>query len=111
MQSYEDLKERPDYLEWINDETGLVPCPGGESKKQFEKRVIDGLRQIISEISQTGSNSAFVCCHGGAIACIMEYIKPYTKNFYEWQPCPGRGYTLIFDHGLKSVESLDMFTI
>ena len=95
MKSYEDLKEHKDYQAWITDETGGYCCPKGESRNQFEKRVIDGFNSISETIRQSGFNSAFVVCHGGTIACIMEYLYPNTQNFYEWQPKPGRGYTLV----------------
>ena len=99
MHSYEELKSREDYQKWITDETGDVPCPGGESKKQFKKRVIAGYNCIVSEIHQANCSSVFVACHGGTIACLMEYIQPRAKGFYEWQPAPGRGYTLIYVNG------------
>ena len=96
MKSYEELKEREDYQAWITDETGVVSCPGGESKKQFKRRIIEGYAYVLSKILQTGSNSAFVSCHGGTICCIMEFLMPGQKNFYEWQPQPARGYTLTY---------------
>ena len=94
MKSHEELKNRGDYQAWIADKAGGIPCPGGESKNQFNMRVIEGYRRILEKSSQAGSNSAFVLCHGGAIACIMEHLMPGQKNFYEWQPKQGRGYTL-----------------
>ena len=99
MKSYEELKDQEDYQAWITDETGNFQCPQGESKKQFEKRVIGGYNSIISEVSQSADCSVFVSCHGGVIVCIMEYLMPNIKNFYEWQPEPGRGYTLVYDSG------------
>jgi alpha-ribazole phosphatase len=96
MKSYDELKEREDYQAWITDETGMIPCPSGESKKQVEKRVIKGYAHILSEIVKTGGASAFISCHGGTIACIMEFLQPNTKHFYGWQPQPGRGYSLTY---------------
>jgi len=96
MKSYEEMKEQDDYQAWITDETGEYQCPQGESRNQFEKRVIDGFSNIVSAIWQ---NSAVAVCHGGTIACIMEYLYPNQKNFYEWQTQPGRGYTLIYLSG------------
>ena len=96
MKSYDELKEREDYQAWITDETGAVCCPGGESKKQFEKRVVEGYARILDEVLRSGCASAFVSCHGGTIACIMEFLQPNTKHFYEWQPQSGRGYSLIY---------------
>jgi alpha-ribazole phosphatase len=96
MKSYEELKGQSDYQAWITDETGDYQCPGGESKNQFEKRVINGFNGILNEVRQVGGCSAFVSCHGGTIACIMEYLYPNQQNFYEWQSKPGHGYTLSY---------------
>jgi alpha-ribazole phosphatase len=96
LKSYEQLKEEQAYQAWITDQTGDYRCPGGESKNQFERRVIGGFEDILKKLRQKGGNfSAFTVCHGGAIAAVMEYLFPGIKNFYEWQPGPGRGYTLI----------------
>ena len=96
MKSYDELKEREDYQAWITDETGVIPCPGGESRNQFKKRVIDGFNHILYEVKRSGCGSAFVSCHGGVIACIIEYLSPNKGNFYERQPQPGRGYSIVF---------------
>jgi len=105
MKSYEDLKEQDDYQAWITDETGDFQCPNGENKIQFNKRAINGFNTILNEVRKIGGTRGaprptVVCCHGGTIACIMEYLYPNTQNFYEWQPKPGRGYTLIYDNKL-----------
>jgi len=100
MLSHEELKERDDYQSWLTDKSNGVPCPGGESKKQFGERAIAGFRRIINDLDSAGSFSAFVACHGGAIACIMTYLKPNTQGFYEWLPAPGHGYMLTLANGL-----------
>jgi len=118
MQSYEMLKEQKDYQAWITDETGLVACPNGDNKQTFTCRVIDGYTQLMSK-AQIGSigeqgtvcpddhSDSLVVCHGGVIACIMDYLFPATHNFYEWQPKPGRGYTIAYSGGnLKSYKKI-----
>ena len=94
MKSYEDLKHQADYQAWITDETGDVLCPGGESKNQVRKRVLEGYAQVIDTMQQAGHSSVIVVCHGGTIVFVMEHLFPNTKNFYEWQPQPGRGYSI-----------------
>ena len=96
MKSYDELKHQADYQAWITDETGDVKCPGGESKNQVQKRVVEGYLQIVNTMCQAGHNSAIVACHGGTIVSVMELLFPNTKNFYEWQPKPGRGYTISY---------------
>jgi len=90
MKSYDDLKENADYLAWINDTTGNVLCPGGDSRNLFERRVMDGFDKIINQTR----TSSMVICHGGVIVTVMEKLFPGERNFYEWQPEPGRGYVL-----------------
>ena len=99
MKSYEELKERNDYQAWITDEAGGVSCPGGASKQQFTERIIEGYAGILDKALQAGNNSVFISCHGGTITCVMEHLMPGQKNFYEWQPQPGRGYTLTYISG------------
>ena len=93
MKSHAELNEQPDYQAWITDETGLFTCPGGESRNDFLHRVTIGLEVLCTKIKDV--ESALVICHGGVIASIMEQLFPDKHNFYEWQPKPGRGYTLI----------------
>jgi len=96
MKSHHELKERADYQEWIIDETGEVTCPGGESKLAFEMRVLRGYGALVSLVRESGNSSALAVCHGGVITCIMDHFFPGQKNYYEWQPVPGRGYTIIY---------------
>ena len=100
MKSHFELKDRDDYIAWVTDETGEVHCPDGESKRSFEKRVLKGYRYIVDALRESDKSSALVVCHGGVIIIIMEYLFPDTKNFFEWQPVPGRGYTIEFDTDL-----------
>lgn len=91
MKGYEELKKREDYQRWIMDETGVVYCPSGESKKEFTERVLRGFEQII-QAARVVNAPAAVICHGGVIATIMENLFAGRKNFYEWQPAAGQGY-------------------
>jgi alpha-ribazole phosphatase len=107
MKSYEELKENADYQAWIMDDAGNVECPGGESKNQFNDRIKTGFANILREIRNASVYSAMISCHGGVIVSIMELLNPHTKNFYEWQPKPGRGYTLYYDYGKMKVNNRD----
>ena len=100
MKSYEKLKENPDYQAWITDESGLVSCPGGENKQQFNERVLLGYNLLLQK--SQNANVVFAVSHGGVIASIMDYLFPDTCNFYEWQPRPGHGYTLIYNNLVKN---------
>ena len=91
MHSYEELKGDADYRRWIGDEyTGALPCPGGESRSQFKQRVLRGGQALLDL-----SGDVLAVCHGGVIANLMAVWFPeLSRNFYEWQPAPCRGYRL-----------------
>lgn len=100
MKSYDDLKNKPEYQNWINDENSAA-CHRGESRDIFENRVIAGLNKL----SVMGIESFVVVCHGGVIVSIMERLFPGQKNFYEWQPGFGRGYTIDIFQGSAALIS------
>ncbi|MCL2125384.1 MAG: histidine phosphatase family protein [Oscillospiraceae bacterium] len=97
MISYDDLKERENFVAWLNDETGDLPCPDGECMKEFKERVARGFDMLLGEMRANGELPALLVTHGGAIVSIMDRLFPDTYGYYEWQPETGRGYTLTFD--------------
>ena len=88
---YEALKGVPEYIRWIEDETGRVACPGGESRETFRARVLragEGLLRLKQD-------AALVVCHGGVIVNLMEAWFPEAgRGFYDWQPGPCGGYRI-----------------
>lgn len=93
MLSHEALSERPDYQSWIADTDNNRP-PNGESKSEFVGRVTAGFREVKDLCMEKAARSAVIVTHGGVIAVIMEYLFPQKRNFYEWQPACGEGYTV-----------------
>ncbi|MCL2285378.1 MAG: histidine phosphatase family protein [Firmicutes bacterium] len=94
MKSYEQLKNDAGYQAWITDGTGHIPCPGGESRQEFTHRVLRCYGLLIEEYLHV--NSVVLISHGGVITTIMEHLFPSKHHFYEWQPKPGRGYTISY---------------
>ena len=94
MLDYETLKHDPDYLRWIGDETGTVPCPGGESTGAFRQRVLSGGKALLALEWKT----ALVVCHGGVIVNLMgAWFPGEERDFYEWQPFACRGWLVTFE--------------
>lgn len=88
MRGYEEMKENPDYLAWITDETGDFVCPGGESANRFKARIFAAFDELVS-----AGKDILIVTHGGVIANLMARAFPdENRNFYEWQPPCGRGY-------------------
>lgn len=108
MHTYEELSELEAYQEWINEKEGLAAPPNGESRADFQKRVLKGFEKLLGmhrlkEFSMrhagAEANSAVVC-HGGVIsALMMSYFPENDKNFYTWIPDPGHGYTITIKNG------------
>ena len=94
MKTHEQLKDNPAYQAWIADKEGLAPCPGGESSMDFRKRIGVGFSKILANHKREDENSIIVC-HGGVISLIMGTCFPKEgRNIFQWQPEPGRGYTI-----------------
>lgn len=93
MKSYEELKNNPEYIEWISGNNEKNKTPEGESGELMKKRVIKAFERVRSENEDT-----LIITHGGVIAAIMDYLFPNeNKNRYEWQPNPGEGYIIDLD--------------
>ena len=91
MRGYDELKTVPEYIRWIEDQTGEVHCPGGECMNAFRARVLAGGDYLLMR----PENAAIVVCHGGVIVNLMEaWFPEVSRNFYEWQPAACRGYRI-----------------
>lgn len=97
MRSYDDLKDDPLYQQWLSDETGQFPIPGGESNAAVAERVGACLRRLAN--AQT--NHLLVVCHGGIIRYAMVNCFPDCgKTFYDWYATACHGYAIAFDEGI-----------
>lgn len=95
MKSYEELKNNPDYIRWIEDESGELACPGGETNNQALARFTAGLK-LLRERNQ----DALVITHGGVIARLMGWLFPEEPfHFYQRQPKAGEGYLQLWEAG------------
>ena len=89
MCTHDELVDQKAYQDWISD-LDTVCVPNGESKQDFICRVVTGVQKI----ETLGVSNVVLITHGGVIATIMDFYFPGNKNFYEWQPDCGRGYTI-----------------
>lgn len=91
MHSYEELKDTPEYQQWLTGDNEANVPPRGESGAQMTARVLEALSEIRED--------ACILTHGGVIAAIMAHLFPEeNKNRYQWQPRPGQGYHIRSDH-------------
>lgn len=96
LRGYEELKDVPEYVAWIGDETGETPCPGGETTREFRERVLAGGEELLALRADT----ACAVCHGGVIVNLMgAWFPGENRNFYYWQPAACRGYRIVIQDG------------
>ena len=87
MQSFEQLKDTPEYQTWLTGDNEANIPPQGESGVQMRTRVM----QAFSEIKE----DTCIITHGGVVATIMQQLFPNeNKNRYDWQPKNGCGYVI-----------------
>ena len=87
MQSFEQLKDTPDYGAWLTGDNDANIPPQGESGVHMKARVLNAFSEI--------KEDTCIIAHGGVIAAIMEYQFPEeNKNRYQWQPKNGCGYII-----------------
>lgn len=95
MFSYEALKDREDYQQWILGDNIKNKCPGGERAEDMAERAIAAVLNLFKY------KNAVIITHGGVIAAIMaHYFHQEEKNRYQWQPEPCRGYCLAIENDI-----------
>ncbi|MCL2045885.1 MAG: histidine phosphatase family protein [Oscillospiraceae bacterium] len=94
MKSFDEIKEDDDLKLWVNDETGVIKCPGGESQQEFVQRVLRGYESVLTLTNEESIKSAMLVFHGGPIVRIMQHLFPEEGIFFNWQPDNGHGYSI-----------------
>lgn len=99
--NYEQLKEEPDYIQWLNSE-GMGQIPEGEGHEAFKLRCQRAFYNIVVNLTGTKETDALgFILHGGSIMAILsEYAWP-AQSFYHWQLKNGEGYLCEWDREKK----------
>lgn len=93
---HDDLKEDPEYIIWVEDNSGNLAPPGGESLADFKERVMSCFEIILD----ADKEHSVVVCHGGVICVIMSACFDETgENMFRWIPDPGHGYSVTIEGG------------
>lgn len=103
--NYEQLKNNPDYLKWLNN-GGNSAFPGGELPADFKTRCVKAFENTINILPETNLTAAFVV-HGGTIMAIMSNFCQNPADYYDYQTANGNGYVCNWENGkLKNYEKL-----
>lgn len=97
--SADDMENDPVYRSWV--EGGCVdPCPNGECKEDFSRRVNDAFERLLLEAQERGEDEVVLICHGGTLMAVMDRFAVDTgaeRSYFSWiRPC-GCGYFLEAD--------------
>ena len=104
MRSYYDLKDTPEYQEWISGDNESNVCPDGESGRQMEARVMEAFRELQNVFMSDTEEDVVVVTHGGVIAAIMCNLFPEEDKIrFDWQPAPGCGYVIVSESEYKEL--------
>ncbi|MGC4019878.1 MAG: histidine phosphatase family protein [Muricomes sp.] len=94
--SYEELKDIPDYQEWL-DSGGFRSFPEGEGFEGFQARCVEGFSEIVNSWIEEGVKNAAMVVHGGTIMAVLSWFDSQGREFYHWQPENGGGYRILLD--------------
>lgn len=100
--NFEELAGNSNYEEWL-ESGGSIAFPGGESKQEFQKRVVAGFRELLAggtfgleypedKSSGVHENDLVLVVHGGTIMSILDKFSEPHKDFYDWQVKNGHGF-------------------
>lgn len=89
--NYQELSDNPAYQSWV-DGLCLGPCPGGESKEGFCRRVCDAFVNLLESARELGEDSLMIVAHGGTQMAVMEQFATPRRNYFDWHLESGQGY-------------------
>lgn len=94
--NYEELKDLPEYRQWI-ESRGRTSFPQGEPAEEFSERCKSAfcsqIRKFLEEDRQRGA----VVTHGGVIMLLMALFSAEEKDLYDWQVENCGGYRVVIE--------------
>lgn len=119
--NYEELTRNPYYEKWL-ESGGNIAFPGGESKQEFQERVVEKFRKLLvdgrlklealeDKKGVANEDRIVLVVHGGTIMSILDRFSEPHKDYYDWQVENGHGYVgdLLLDDKkvvIKNIENL-----
>lgn len=82
--NYEELKDNPDYISWL-ESGGAKPFPGGEGRSDFTFRCQTAFEECLQQLKAVNAETAAFVVHGGTIMAIMEKYGTPKGEYYRWQ--------------------------
>lgn len=107
--NYQDLKDEPDYIKWM-ESNGVCGFPQGETMEQAKERNLKGFQIMLDKVimKNDGSSTPAIAAviHGGTIMSILS--ECFGGDFYDYQLKNGEGFCfqMFYADGKFSYEDL-----
>ena len=90
----EELKNTPEYLDWIANSLHSTPPGALETGEQFGARIASALNAIFMNMTQNRITEAAIIAHGGVFMGLLSAFSMPRKPMGEWALGNGTGYTV-----------------
>ncbi len=94
-----DLKDNPDFLEWIRGNSVKAP-PNGEDMQEFNARIIKGLNEVIMDMMANKVSEAAIITHGGVIMGLLGNCGLPKREALKWLVDNVEGYSVLINASL-----------
>lgn len=88
---YAEMEQDQAYRAWVEGGC-LSPCPNGEGRAEFCRRVCAAFEAVIRDAALRGEQTLYFVVHGGTIMAIMERFARPQKDYYSYSVKNTRGY-------------------
>ena len=91
--SADEMEDDADYRAWV-ESWCEDPCPGGESKAQFNERVCNAMDAFLRAAAARGETSVHLVAHGGTMMAFLGRYAHGDRQYYEWNAPNCHGYRM-----------------
>lgn len=108
--SADEMADDADYRNWV-DSWCEDPCPDGESRAQFNERVVIAMDAFLHAAAARGESDVYLVAHGGTMMAFLDHYAGTIKQYFEWNTANCHGYRMriCVDAGSLAVEDIEDF--
>ena len=101
--NYKEMEHDAAYRAWV-DGGCEGPCPGGESRGEFCRRVREAFSALMDACLDRGEDWVVVVAHGGVQMAVLEAFALPRRPYFQWTAPCGGGFALETDDRLWRQE-------
>lgn len=81
--SYADMEHDAAYRAWV-DGSCMAPCPNGEGRADFTRRVCAAFQDALADAQRRGADAAVFVVHGGTIMSVLSALARNAGEYYSY---------------------------